>query len=65
MPPFQICKKRLLIQREDKKKVNLKIKVKVSKQIRSIMLQRKKVIVGIVIIMIKMIILMLNVGNYI
>ena len=57
--------KRLLIQRGDKKEVNLKIKAKVSKKLRPLMLQRKKVIIAIVVIVIKMAMLMLNVRNYI
>jgi len=45
--------KRLLIQRGDKKRKNLKIKAKVSKKLRPLMLQRKKLVIGIVVIMIK------------
>ena len=57
--------RRLLIQGEDKRKVNIKIKTKVSKKIRPIIFQRKKMMVGIVVIMINMVILIINVGNYI
>ena len=57
--------RRLLIQGEDKRKVNLKIKEKVSKKLRPLIFQRKKVMVGIMFIVIKMIILMINVRNYI
>ena len=45
--------KMLLIQRGDMKKVNLKIKAKVSKKLRPLMLQRNKMIVTIIVIMIK------------
>jgi len=52
--------RRLLIQGEDKRKINLKIKAKVSKKLRPLIFQRKKVIIGIVVIMIKMVMLMIN-----
>jgi len=51
--------RRLLIQGEYKRKV------KVSKKQRPLIFQRKKVIVGIVVIVIKMVMLMINVGHYI
>jgi len=54
--------RRLLIQGDDKRKVNIKIKEKVSKKLRQLIFQRKKVMVDIVI---KMVILMINDGNYI
>ena len=57
--------RRLQIQRKDKIKVNIKIKAKVSKKLRSLIFQRKKVIIGIVVIMIKMIIVMINVEKII
>ena len=57
--------KRLLIQGEGKRKVNLKIKAKVSKKLRPLIFQRKKVMVDIVVIVIKMVMLMINVRNYI
>ena len=57
--------RRLIFQRENKKRVNLKIKAKVSKKLRPLILQRKKVIVGIVVIVIKMVMLMINVENII
>jgi len=57
--------RRLLIQGDDKRKVNLNIKANVSKKLRPLIFQIKKVIVDIVVIMIKMVILMINVGNYI
>ena len=52
--------RRLLIQGEDKRKVNLKIKAKVRKKLRPLIFQRKKVMVGIVGIVIKMIMLMIK-----
>ena len=54
--------RRLLIKGDDKRKVNIKIKEKVSKKLRQLIFQRKKVMVDIVI---KMVILMINDGNYI
>jgi len=48
--------RRLLIQGNHNIKVNLKIKAKVSKKLRPLIFQKKKVILGIVFIVIKMVI---------